>query len=77
MNWECHSVIPSETGPQSKDQTLYVFLYLILRQVLIEQIAIENGVDYPDVLEYVREARRQGLKTPVLLMGMFLQKGVS
>ena len=34
-------------------------------------------MDYPDVLEYVREARRQGLKTPVLLMGEFIViKGV-
>jgi tryptophan synthase len=31
--------------------------------------AIEQGVDYEQCLEFVREARAQGLKTPVILMG--------
>ncbi|GAA5852234.1 hypothetical protein JCM8547_006706 [Rhodosporidiobolus lusitaniae] len=34
-------------------------------------VAIEQGVDYERCLEFVREARRQGLKTPVILMGYF------
>jgi tryptophan synthase len=33
------------------------------------QIAIENDVHYVDCLEYVRQARAQGLKAPVILMG--------
>nr|ODN89905.1 tryptophan synthase, beta subunit [Cryptococcus depauperatus CBS 7841] len=34
-------------------------------------IAIENKVSYADCLEYVRQARAQGLKTPVLFMGYY------
>lgn len=34
-----------------------------------EQIAIENNVHYEDCLRYVREARAQGLKAPVVFMG--------
>lgn len=33
------------------------------------QIAIENEVHYEDCLRYVREARAQGLKAPVVFMG--------
>lgn len=33
------------------------------------QVAIENNVHYSDCLEYVRQARAQGLKAPVLFMG--------
>lgn len=32
-------------------------------------IAIEQDVDYEMCLKFVREAREQGLKTPVILMG--------
>ncbi|GAA5931355.1 hypothetical protein JCM1841_002791 [Sporobolomyces salmonicolor] len=34
-------------------------------------IAIEQGVDYSMCLEFVKQARQQGLKAPVLLMGYF------
>ncbi|BGP17870.1 hypothetical protein JCM10213_008333 [Rhodosporidiobolus nylandii] len=34
-------------------------------------IAIAQGVDYERCLEFVREARQQGLKAPVILMGYF------
>ncbi|GAA5990026.1 hypothetical protein JCM5350_003413 [Sporobolomyces pararoseus] len=34
-------------------------------------IAIEQGVDYEKCLSFVKEARQQGLKTPVILMGYF------
>ncbi|GAA5990310.1 hypothetical protein JCM11641_006393, partial [Rhodosporidiobolus odoratus] len=34
-------------------------------------IAIEQGVDYERCLEFVKEAREKGLKTPVILMGYF------
>ncbi|GAA6035602.1 hypothetical protein JCM8097_004924 [Rhodosporidiobolus ruineniae] len=34
-------------------------------------IAIEQGVDYTRCLEFVKEARAQGLKAPVILMGYF------
>ncbi|GAA6020007.1 hypothetical protein JCM10207_006757 [Rhodosporidiobolus poonsookiae] len=34
-------------------------------------IAIEQGVDYERCLEFVKEARTQGLKAPVILMGYF------
>ncbi|WVQ86066.1 tryptophan synthase, beta subunit [Cryptococcus sp. DSM 104549] len=34
-------------------------------------IAIENNVTYVDCLEYVRQARAQGLKAPVMLMGYY------
>jgi tryptophan synthase len=30
---------------------------------------VENGVNYIECIEYVREARKQGLKAPVLFMG--------
>lgn len=33
------------------------------------QIALKNDVDYPAVLGMLKEARNQGLTTPVLLMG--------
>lgn len=36
---------------------------------LLPQIAIEQGVDYKMCLEFVKQARSQGLKAPVLLMG--------
>ncbi|ORY26598.1 tryptophan synthase beta subunit-like PLP-dependent enzyme [Naematelia encephala] len=34
-------------------------------------VAIENDVHFADCLEYVKEARKQGLKAPVLLMGYY------
>ncbi|EIW69944.1 hypothetical protein TREMEDRAFT_43589 [Tremella mesenterica DSM 1558] len=34
-------------------------------------IAIENDVHYTDCLDYVRQARSQGLKAPVLFMGYY------
>ena len=34
-------------------------------------IAIENDVHYENCLEYVRQARAQGLKTPIVLMGYY------
>ncbi|GAA5900686.1 hypothetical protein JCM8208_000565, partial [Rhodotorula glutinis] len=34
-------------------------------------IALDQGVDYNKCLEFVKEARAQGLKTPVILMGYF------
>ncbi|GJN90410.1 hypothetical protein Rhopal_003421-T1 [Rhodotorula paludigena] len=34
-------------------------------------IALDQGVDYSRCLEFVKEARAQGLKTPVILMGYF------
>ncbi|WRT70638.1 tryptophan synthase, alpha subunit [Kwoniella shivajii] len=34
-------------------------------------VAIENNVHYSDCLEYVRQARAQGLKAPVMLMGYY------
>jgi len=33
------------------------------------QVALNQNVDLPAVLGYVREARARGLKAPVLLMG--------
>lgn len=33
------------------------------------QVALAQGVDYNRCLQFVREAREQGLKTPVILMG--------
>jgi len=42
-------------------------------------VALKNGVIYSDVLKYAAEARRQGLKVPLLLMGYynsFLAAGV-
>jgi tryptophan synthase len=35
------------------------------------QAALRNNVTYEDCLEFVREARRQGLRAPVLLMGYY------
>ncbi|KAK6906665.1 tryptophan synthase, beta subunit [Kwoniella mangroviensis CBS 8507] len=34
-------------------------------------IAIENNVHYSDCLEYVRQARKSGLKVPVIFMGYY------
>ena len=34
-------------------------------------IALENGVNITGVLEMVRQARKRGLRTPVLLMGYY------
>ncbi|WWC65111.1 tryptophan synthase, beta subunit [Kwoniella dejecticola CBS 10117] len=34
-------------------------------------VAIENNVHYADCLEYVRQARAQGLKAPVIFMGYY------
>jgi len=42
-------------------------------------VALKNGVVYSDVLKYASEARRQGLKVPMLMMGYynsFLAAGV-
>lgn len=33
------------------------------------EIALNNEIDYTTVLSYLREARREGLIVPVLLMG--------
>lgn len=37
----------------------------------LKQIALDQGVDYTRCLEFVKEARSQGLKTPVILMGKY------
>lgn len=37
----------------------------------IRKVALANGVNYTDCLNFVREARKQGLKAPVLLMGYY------
>jgi tryptophan synthase len=34
-------------------------------------VALQQGVDYVTCLGYVSEARKQGLKAPVLLMGYY------
>jgi hypothetical protein len=34
------------------------------------QVALKNDIEYATVLGMLREARSQGLKAPVLLMGM-------
>ncbi|TIC22108.1 tryptophan synthase [Wallemia mellicola] len=34
-------------------------------------VAVSNGITYSDCLDYVREARSRGLKTPVMLMGYY------
>lgn len=44
---------------------------------LTAQTAIENNVHYEDCLRYVREARAQGLKAPVVFMGEFAFGGPS
>ncbi|KAF6763968.1 tryptophan synthetase [Ephemerocybe angulata] len=38
---------------------------------LSNTIALQNGIDYTTVLEQLKEARKQGLTTPVLLMGYY------
>lgn len=35
------------------------------------EIALQQGVDYVTCLSYVSDARKQGLKAPVLLMGYY------
>lgn len=35
-------------------------------------IAIAQGVGYTQCLEYVKEARKRGLKAPVIFMGEFV-----
>lgn len=44
--------------------------FVSLRSYHASQIALENNIDYATCLSLVREARKQGLKAPVLLMGM-------
>lgn len=34
-------------------------------------VAVSNGITYADCLEFVRQARQRGLKTPVMLMGYY------
>lgn len=34
-------------------------------------VAVSNGITYADCLDFVREARSRGLKTPVMLMGAY------
>lgn len=47
-----------------------VRLYSVIKRPLTNpQVAIENNVHYSDCIEYVRQARAQGLKAPVLFMG--------
>lgn len=36
-----------------------------------DQVALENGVTLSSTLQMVRDARKRGLKTPVLLMGYY------
>lgn len=38
------------------------------------QIAVKNGIDYATCLGLVRDARKRGLTTPLLLMGMSRRK---
>lgn len=40
------------------------------------QIALQQDVQLPHVFGMIREARKQGLKTPVLLMGGFSLRSV-
>ena len=39
--------------------------------LIISQQALKNGVTVTSTLEMVREARRKGLKAPVLFMGYY------
>jgi tryptophan synthase len=36
----------------------------------VKQVALKNDIEYATVLGMLREARSQGLKAPVLLMGV-------
>jgi tryptophan synthase len=36
-----------------------------------EQQALKNGINTEDVLQMIRDARKRGLKAPVLLMGYY------
>ena len=59
-----------EKSPQIYKTPLSLVLTLADSSVCsIFQVALEQGVDYNMCLKFVKEAREQGLKAPVILMG--------
>lgn len=59
--------------PLSRKATLYAprTLRSFNNTLNIWQIALKNDMDYPTTLGQLREARKQGLTAPVLLMGTY------
>ncbi|KAK5279850.1 hypothetical protein LTR16_007341, partial [Cryomyces antarcticus] len=80
-NWACHSPTQSQTDQLYRKQTQYVFLSLETRHApsiprsntdgLRVQQALKNGVTVTSCLQMVRDARKRGLRAPVLLMGYY------
>lgn len=48
---------------------LTVFSFFSALRVRMVQIALENDIDFKTCLDQVKEARKAGLTTPVILMG--------
>ena len=62
---------PIADGPAIQETNAVSVAMTHVTQVadLLRKIAVKNGVDYATCLGVVREARKKGLTTPVLLMG--------
>jgi hypothetical protein len=74
LNSVSHLRIQLQTGLRFRSQIPYVCLILIdsrFNCLQLIQIALKNGVTVASTLEMVREARKKGLKVPVLFMGYY------
>jgi hypothetical protein len=73
LNSDFLSQILLQTDRQFKSQTLFVTLrpFIHIKYLSEKQIALKNGVTVTSVLEMVRQARKKGLKAPVLFMGYY------
>jgi tryptophan synthase alpha subunit len=63
-----------QTGPQSKKPTLFVHTIQNKTGAIclqFSQQALKNGVTVTTTLEMVQQARKKGLKAPVLFMGYY------
>jgi hypothetical protein len=74
LNSVSHSRIPLQTALQSRSQTQCAPtppVKLAINCLHLIQVALKNGVTVSSTLEMVREARKKGLKVPVLFMGYY------
>ena len=51
------------------DITDLFFIFACVCGAYISQVALQNKIKLPDCLNFIKEARAQGLTIPVVLMG--------
>jgi tryptophan synthase len=62
---------PIADGPAIQETNTVCLTFVVtIQNAHSRQVALKNDIEYATVLGMVREARSQGLKAPLLLMGV-------